>query len=295
VTSVLHPCCDDWMALDRRGALSTSERDAMARHLESCPDCRITRQLMVDFEHSGAPEPGDELIFGRAAKAVLARRPDRRTRAPRFAVAAALVLLVGGAASGAVLVGARLMAPSIGRDDLRRRPGSKPVVAPRWTVGSHSSTGPSTGAAGAAVGPPDPLPTEVELPRKVEEAGPSRPGALPRAKLVASRLVATSPSDEAAALFGRAVKEREQGRTLEAIATFRSLQHRFPRSPEARVSWVSLGDLLLDDGDPAAALRAFDAYLVAQPSGPLAPEALLGKARALSALGQGTHHEGGTP
>src|SRR5436190_3155154 len=189
VTSVLHPCCDDWMALDRRGALSTSERDAMARHLESCPDCRITRQLMVDFEHSGAPEPGDELIFGRAAKAVLARRPDRRTRAPRFAVAAALVLLVGGAASGAVLVGARLMAPSIGRDDLRRRPGSKPVVAPRWTVGSHSSTGPSTGAAGAAVGPPDALPTEVELPRKVEEAGPSRPGALPRAKLVASRLV----------------------------------------------------------------------------------------------------------
>ena len=40
---------------------------------------------------------------------------------------------------------------------------------------------------------------------------------------------------------------------------------------------------------------AFDAYLVAQPSGQLATEALLGKARALSALGRGTHHEGGTP
>jgi len=304
------------MALDRRGALSTSDRAAMSLHLESCPDCRITRQLMVDFEHSGAPEPGDELIFGRAAKSVLARRSDRRTRAPRFAVAAALVLLVGGAASGAVLIRTRLMAPSIERGDLRRLPGSKAVAAPRWTVRSRSSDRPSARDSGAAVASPEPVPTEVELPGKAEEApapvppstgssrpaerasgddGPSRPGALWRAESAPSHLVATSRSDEAAAVFVRALKQREQGRPRQAIATFRSLQRQFPRSPEAMVSRVSLGDLLLDAGDPAAALLAFDAYLVAQPSGQLATEASLGKARALSALGHGTHHEGGTP
>ena len=94
--------------------------------------------------------------------------------------------------------------------------------------------------------------------------------------------------DAAAAVFVRAVQERAQGRTRAAIATFRGLQQQFPQTPEALVSQVSLGDLLLDGGDAAAALVAFDAYLVALPSGPLATEALLGKARALSALGRGT-------
>jgi TolA-binding protein len=112
---------------------------------------------------------------------------------------------------------------------------------------------------------------------------------------VAIHLVGALPSEDAAAVFVRAVKEREQGRTMDAIATFRALLHQFPQSPQAMVARVSLGDLLLDGGDAAAALAAFDAYLVAQPSGPLATEALLGKARALSALGQGTHQPGGAP
>jgi TolA-binding protein len=94
--------------------------------------------------------------------------------------------------------------------------------------------------------------------------------------------------DAAAAVFVRALRERAQGQTRAAIATFRALQQQFPRTPQALVSQVSLGDLLLDGGDAAAALTAFDAYLVALPSGPLATEALLGKARALSALGRAT-------
>ena len=47
---------------------------------------------------------------------------------------------------------------------------------------------------------------------------------------------------------------------------------------------VTIGKLELDLKQPARALRSFDAYLAAP--GPLAPEALGGKIRALRALGK---------
>jgi TolA-binding protein len=264
------------MALDRRGALSSSDREALATHLQRCAECRITWQLMSDFEHSGAPAPGDELVFGRAARAVLAKRPGRRPRAFRLALAAAVVLLMAGAASGAVLLGGRLLTPSGERDELHRRSGSKLRRAPGQTVPSIPSRAPEAPAAPAErVSGPD---------------APPRP--LGRGKSVASlgneSRVEPGPLEDAAAVFVRAVKERAQGRRRASIATFRSLQQQFPQTPEAVVSQVSLGDLLLDGGDAAAALVAFDAYLGVLPSGPLATEALLGKARALSALGRGT-------
>jgi TolA-binding protein len=99
--------------------------------------------------------------------------------------------------------------------------------------------------------------------------------------------LASFPAAEGApAIFARAVKEREQGRTSDAIATFRSLQRRFPGTPQAEVSLVSLADLTLASGDATTALEAFDTYLAVAPSGPLATEALLGKTRALGALGR---------
>jgi TolA-binding protein len=64
------------------------------------------------------------------------------------------------------------------------------------------------------------------------------------------------------------------------------LQGRFSQTPQALLSWVSLADLLLGTGDAGSALVAFDTYLAAAPSGALVPEALLGKARALRALGR---------
>jgi len=269
------------MALDRRGALSSSDREALATHLQRCAECRITWQLMSDFEHSGAPAPGDELVFGRAAKAVLAKRPGRRPRAFRLALAAAVVLLMAGAASGAVILRGRLLPTPGERAENRHPSGSKPRLGPGQNVPGVPSAVPEA--------PPTPLPAALE------------PHAPPRPALGAARSVASlgdesglqsrgepGPLEDAAALFVWAVKERAQGRTRASIATFRRLQQQFPLTPEALVSQVSVGDLLLDGGDAAAALVAFDGYLGVLPSGPLATEALLGKARALSALGRGT-------
>jgi TolA-binding protein len=98
--------------------------------------------------------------------------------------------------------------------------------------------------------------------------------------------VAALPVEDAATLFARALSEREQGRTSNAIATFRALQRRFPQTPQAVLSLVSLADLSLGTGDAAGALVAFEEYLASGSSGALVPEALLGKARALSSLGR---------
>jgi TolA-binding protein len=94
--------------------------------------------------------------------------------------------------------------------------------------------------------------------------------------------------DDAAGVFAQAVAERQQGRAPMAIAAFRALQRRYPDSREATVSLVSLGDLLLGAGNPAEALLAFESYLLRAPAGTLVPEAMIGKARALAALGRTT-------
>jgi hypothetical protein len=58
------------------------------------------------------------------------------------------------------------------------------------------------------------------------------------------------------------------------------------RGPEATLSLVSLGGLLLHNGSPAAALAQFDRYLGVAGPRPLAVEALYGRGRALRALGR---------
>ena len=52
------------------------------------------------------------------------------------------------------------------------------------------------------------------------------------------------------------------------------------------MSAISQGDLLLSEGEPAKAIAAYSAYLRAAPQGPLTEEALFGKARGLTMLGQ---------
>jgi TolA-binding protein len=65
------------------------------------------------------------------------------------------------------------------------------------------------------------------------------------------------------------------------------LQREYPGTPEALVSAVPLGRILLDAGAPAQAQEAFESYLRDAPVGPLVAEALYGKGRACQNLGDG--------
>ena len=86
-------------------------------------------------------------------------------------------------------------------------------------------------------------------------------------------------------LLARAQGLRAQGKYRECAAVYHQLMTAFPRSDEARVSLVSLGELKLSElGQPGQALQSFDAYL--RTGGPLAREARYGRIRALQLLGR---------
>jgi tetratricopeptide (TPR) repeat protein len=75
------------------------------------------------------------------------------------------------------------------------------------------------------------------------------------------------------------------GNVTLAVKLYRQLEHHYPSSLEAHVSWVVLGRLYLERlDDPSAALSCFNRYL--EKSGPNQPEALIGRARSLRALGR---------
>jgi TolA-binding protein len=92
------------------------------------------------------------------------------------------------------------------------------------------------------------------------------------------------PQVDAAQLFIEANAARRAGRDEAALALYRTLQQRFPASREARLSFAIAGSLLLDQGNAEGAAQQFETY-IAQ-AGPLAEDALVGRATALRRLGR---------
>ncbi|MFZ5893169.1 MAG: tetratricopeptide repeat protein [Myxococcota bacterium] len=88
----------------------------------------------------------------------------------------------------------------------------------------------------------------------------------------------------AAELLDEAREKLRRNDTRGAAAAYERLVALHPHSSEASTVQVTLGKLQLALGAPARALAAFDRYLGG--GGPLAPEALAGKIRALRALGK---------
>ena len=146
----------------------------------------------------------------------------------------------------------------------------------------------------------------VSAPAAVAASIPS-----PRARMIAPAAVpapietvapvetpAVAATAEAPTLFARPHREpgpqelfdaetiaRRHGDYARVFALHHELDQRFPRSRETQVSRATVGHLLLDRGDPAAALTDFDAYL-AGGSGNLGEEAMVGRATALDRLGR---------
>jgi len=279
--------------------LSAHEREDLEGHLGACADCRIAWRLAHDFDGSAGARPGDERMFARAAGVALAGSRRRFLVARVAASAAAAIVLLVGVASAALLL-------DVGRDRWRRDRAAAAAAAAGMTSRPHRSW-PRAGAAPIAA--PAPAPPALELavapaPALAPAPAPapaqpvavaSPPAAEPRtdpppaaSRSALPRRHASTPTSVAASsahLFAQAVEARGQGHAERAIALFRELQQTYPATSEAHVTLVSLGDLLMGRSDPAAALSAFDEYLRLEPAGALVPEALNGRARALTALG----------
>lgn len=138
----------------------------------------------------------------------------------------------------------------------------------------------------------------VDPPTATTEVEPLAPAPAP-VPTVAPPLATAAPTDHASAkksgpsareLLAAANKARTAGEVARAIGYYQRLRRDHRGSPEELTSRVAWGRLELDRRNaPAAALKLFDSYLRSRPKGSLVEEALVGKAKALAALGRARH------
>jgi TolA-binding protein len=92
------------------------------------------------------------------------------------------------------------------------------------------------------------------------------------------------PPRAAAAIFSEANEALRASDKVRAQGLYRELLRLYPTSPEARVSRATLGRLLLEQGEGAAALRTFDESL-ASGAGAMAEEMMVGRALSFQRIG----------
>ncbi|CAN91645.1 putative membrane protein [Sorangium cellulosum So ce56] len=261
-------CRSELLTRVRRGVATEPDRLALDAHLGACASCRMSWVLALDFDAAGAAEPGDAEILARIANAAIG--------------GAVIDLPCEGAPARRRREGApvRLASAPVRPDnDVRRgddgaRPGTL-LAGRRWAGWTRSAW--LYAAAAVLVAGVSLAAAALVEPRPAAQLEPSAAASSPGAPPTAST---------AEQLFREANDARRAGRSRRAIELYRALQRGFASSPEATLSLVSLGGLLLHDGSPAAALAQFDRYLGVAGPRPLAVEALYGRGRALRALGR---------
>jgi TolA-binding protein len=246
-------------------------------------------------------------------------RARSRRRWPLVMLAAALVLCAGGA-MGAVITRAvrgqwlpwspQLPPAESNARVVDAKPPLKPkrAVAPASAPAVEASTNTAAPAESvASVSPATPEAIAGRTPlvvasRSARARAPARrvedvpaPSQSPRAgsvsafpALPAAGLAEGSQArGDAAGLFAEANRARRDGNADRAVGLYRALQSRYPNSSESELSRALLAQLLLERGNPEAALADFDRYL-AEDTPVLNAEALVGRARALEQLGKST-------
>jgi hypothetical protein len=263
VTGVVREDCrGDLLGQARRGALTDAGRLALDAHLAACASCRMARDVVADFDAVDVVDVRDGARVRSLADSVRARSRRRARPYRPWAAAAAVLLIAGGSASAAVWLWNH-PAPE-GRE-------SSPAAA----AGAREARARVTGARR-----PDsmaaPTPAAVEAPAPPRQIAPRR---------VAAVAAGERTRVSAAELLAAASEARGQGEGERAITLYRKLQRDFSGTPEAVVSTVPLGRMLLAAGSARAALAQFDAYLRGSARGPLVAEALYGKGQAQGQLG----------
>jgi len=307
------------------GKLSSAERERLDAHLAQCSSCRFELEVRDDFAldaESIEPRPqimlsgeiaSDRTLPIPARRAPISARARLRRRWPLVMVAAAFVLCAGGA-TAAVLTGTvhaprwlkwspePKAADGAGQSASAKGAQKSKHVLPKAAEAKAVAAG--SAALVSEATPPfvPPVVAPPAAPRPVLVAArPTSQGAhlastatfpvapaVPAPALstpVASAPVEVPRVDPAAALFADANRARRDGNADRAVALYRSLQSRFPSSSESEVSRALLAQLLLERGNPDAALAGFDRYLAAD-APVLGAEALVGRARALEQLGK---------
>ncbi|HYO96518.1 MAG TPA: tetratricopeptide repeat protein, partial [Polyangiaceae bacterium] len=233
----------------RRELASSSDRVALEAHLAACESCRLSFEFGRAFDCIGVELDDAARVerlasSARARWALKGRASGFRQRARRFRVA----LLAAACVLGVGVAGATFG-----------------LLQPEPTLQPSSSALP-------LVKPAAPTPGVRSLAPRRESAAQAEP---PAATANAPRRNARAmPARSATALFKEANEARRRGQIEQATALYTKLQSDFPKSPQAVMSAVSLGGLLLSSGRSDAALVQFERYLQQSRAGGLAAEAL---------------------
>jgi TolA-binding protein len=222
----------------------------------------VVRQA-VEAEAAGAAGESP----AKSSKARPASSPPRRRRTLVMIVASG-TLLVGAAAATTYLLRVPESSP------LLKRTHPEPAEAPQAidSLGGHRS--------GAL--------EETESPGDEPESEAPKPdgGATSKSDRPARRNPEAQAKAGPAQLFAEANRARRAGDTERAVHLYKKLQRAHPDSSEAKVSYTIMGQLLMHEKEPEAALKQFDGYLGGKDTGSLSEEALIGRARALRQMGK---------
>lgn len=269
-------CPDDLVVRGQRAPLNELERHALTIHLAQCAECRAAAALATLFGAVPTTQPGDDDLIARVAdKATRRTRRSSRWAGLRVAAVVALVVLTGGAATAALVAYRR----SSEHPPVPPPPSSPPPARPTARTHVVPLAKPIEAPAVEPAAPPEPV---AEPPRKRRPVAPVAPAPLSAPEPAPT--MAEEPT--AASLFSEANTVRRSGDLRKAIALYQSLRQRFPASSQAMLSAISVGDLLLAEGDAAGAIAAYGAYLHGVPQGNLTEEALYGRARGQRMLGR---------
>lgn len=295
----LHP--EELLEKELDQVLTPTERVFLDAHLRACSVCRLLRQARNDFNLERASWQPSQCQTSLLASSLMKKleqqarsnqahlRTQAKTgeRSGRFRIGrrarnlAAALMVIGSAAAASGWW-------ATGQLGIHRAHGEAPVaVAPRGGPRireSHAQPAPQCVTAVpevASAQTPLPSPPAAESVRAV--AASARPTSV--------HAHGERDGRAAAMLFDRATAARLTGDYSEALRLYRELERRTPTSSEARASRASVARLLLDMGQPEAALSDLGKYLAQHPAA-LAEEALVDRALAYQKMGRTAEERG---
>jgi len=293
----IHP--EDLFDKAEAGSLSEGETARLEHHLAHCAVCRFEWEARGDFDREATVMLASQRKIGLLQSPAMPELPlpssdvpvtpptwnraasKRRRRLGAWGLAAATFVLAAGAF--AAFAGGRFLSPTESDQSAARARATQTHAARATMPVEHvASAAPrATDSATQAAPSLEPVPaSRIAVVHAPVAANARRT----RVQAPPAPAPAAETTESARTLFAAANRARREGDPARATQLYRGLQQKFPGSPEAELSQITLSTLLLGT-NPSQALQGFEAYL-ARGARPLEAEALVGRARALARLGR---------